>query len=146
MKPVSELTPPELRVQLALTFGTRFFVPPQEQGTATVAVQAYQDRFAKDAIERGWKETQEPEPDNINWYFLDDEDPTTSMSDAWALVTQHVIPAGDVIRIHSTIVEGEREFGANIAPPHKLGSSQYGETMEIALSRAILAWARENKS
>jgi hypothetical protein len=149
MKPIADLTPPELRVQLALAFGTRFFVPPQEQGTATVAVQAYQDRFAKDAIERGWTETQEPEPENINWYFMDDEDPTDSMDDAWELVTRHVIPAGYEAHLRTPTAPGDDtflgKFSANIDKSDEYTRGWYDTTGELALSRAILAWARENK-
>jgi hypothetical protein len=149
MKPITDLTPPELRVQLALAFGTRFFVP-QEQGAATVAIQSYQDRFVKDAIERGWKETQEPEPDNINWYFLDGTDPTRYMTDAWALVTRHVIPAGYEAHLRTPTLPGDDtflgKFSANIDKQGEYTGGWYDTTGELALSRAILAWARENKS
>jgi len=147
MKPITDLTMPELRVELARAFGIRFFVSQQVRADivpAAVAVDDTHPGFIEKVLKDGWIETQEP--DEINWELLCDFDPTTSMDDAWALVTRHVIPAGDVIRMHCTIVEGEREFGANIALPHKLGIHQYAETMELALSRAILAWARENKS
>jgi hypothetical protein len=150
MKPIADLTPPELRVQLALAFGTRFFVPPFVRAgivPVAVAVDDTHPDFIYKVIGDGWGEVQEPE--DINWELLCDFDPTTSMSDAWALVTRHVIPAGFIVR-SQTPEDPEYEnylgkFMVNIDKPSEYTGAWYDTTGELALSRAILAWAREHK-
>ena len=152
MKPIADLTQPELRVGLALAFGTRFFVPPQEQGTATMAVQAYQDRFVKDAIERGWTETQEPEPENINWYFLDDKDPTRYMTDAMKL-TEPIVKAFYKINMQTPMLPGgDGIYGMccvyinNLLDPKEQFTPYSDDHLEIALCCSILDWTRNHQS